>query len=253
MVNNDVDHYEVLGVASTADVAEIRRAWIGAARELHPDQRRSAANTRAGVDPDEGIRLVNEAWRILGDSDRRAAYDRDRSRARRTAAAAAEREARRGVDETSVGTPPSSGDTWQGIEVRSPIVAVVLRTLPWLLAAGLGVGIFVGTAVAGRPAQETEPTFGATPDCVRVAEDAIRNVPCQWDGATVVDQQLRAADSLVCEDDTATLAVVLPDGVVLVASSPETPAAHVLEAGASEVVCLISYERYMAGADAAAG
>lgn len=248
-MNSDVDHYEVLGVASTADVAEIRRAWIRAARELHPDQRRSAANTRAGVDPDEGIRLVNEAWRILGDSDRRAAYDRDRSRARRDVAAAAERAARREDDETRVGTPPSNGDTWQGIQVRSPIVAAVLRTLPWLLAAGLGVGIFVGSALAGRPAEETEATFDMTPDCVRTADDGIRNVPCQWDDAAVIDQQLRAADSLVCDDDAATLAVVLPDGVVLVAPSPETPADHVLSSGATEVLCLITYEHYVARAE----
>lgn len=60
--------YEVLGVAVTASDAEIRRAYVALARRFHPD-------TNPGGE--ERMRAVNEAWAVLGDRRRRAAFDRD--------------------------------------------------------------------------------------------------------------------------------------------------------------------------------
>ncbi len=69
-------HYDVLEVAPTASAREVRQAYLAQARRHHPD--------RAGVDDpgalaahDDAMRAVNEAWRVLGDPERRRAYDRD--------------------------------------------------------------------------------------------------------------------------------------------------------------------------------
>lgn len=60
-------HYEVLGVASGARTPEIRAAYLAVARRHHPDR---------GGDPDL-MRRATQAWAVLGDPDRRAAYDRE--------------------------------------------------------------------------------------------------------------------------------------------------------------------------------
>ena len=59
------DHYTVLGVERSADRTSIRRAYRIRAREAHPD---------FGGD-EQAMARVNEAWRVLGDPERRAAYD----------------------------------------------------------------------------------------------------------------------------------------------------------------------------------
>lgn len=61
--------YAVLGVASSATDTEVRRAYVALARRFHPD---------ANPGGEERMRHVNEAWAILGDRDRRAAFDRAR-------------------------------------------------------------------------------------------------------------------------------------------------------------------------------
>jgi hypothetical protein len=65
-----VNPYTVLGVAATATDAEIRRAYVALARRFHPD---------ANPGGEERMRSVNEAWAILGDRERRAAFDRGRT------------------------------------------------------------------------------------------------------------------------------------------------------------------------------
>jgi hypothetical protein len=62
-----VNPYEVLGVVRTATDAEIRHAYVALARRFHPD---------ANPGGEERMRLVNEAWAVLGDRTRRAEYDR---------------------------------------------------------------------------------------------------------------------------------------------------------------------------------
>ena len=59
--------YDVLGVEPGASDAEIRRAYLALARRFHPD-----ANPGA----EDRMRAINEAWAILGDRGRRAAWDR---------------------------------------------------------------------------------------------------------------------------------------------------------------------------------
>ena len=60
-------HYDVLGVSRRASQEEIRAAYRRAAREAHPDRHGDASAARMAA--------VNEAWRVLGDADRRRRYD----------------------------------------------------------------------------------------------------------------------------------------------------------------------------------
>lgn len=74
------DHYRTLGIAPSATQAEIRAAYLGLMRRHHPDLRPDDA---AAADVARG---VNAAFEILGDSARRAVYDRQRVAARNQAA-----------------------------------------------------------------------------------------------------------------------------------------------------------------------
>ena len=64
------DHYRALGVSPTVSTAEIRSAYLRLMRRYHPDRRPGDAHATAMA------QAANAAWSVLGDSRRRAAYDR---------------------------------------------------------------------------------------------------------------------------------------------------------------------------------
>jgi curved DNA-binding protein CbpA len=68
----DLDHYRLLGVARGASREEIGRAWRRRARTEHPDRRPGQAGDEAAG----RFRALAEAYRVLSDPARRAAYDR---------------------------------------------------------------------------------------------------------------------------------------------------------------------------------
>jgi molecular chaperone DnaJ len=64
------DPYEVLGVARDAGEAEVKKAFRGLARELHPDV------NKHDPEAEEKFKEAAEAYEILSDAERRATYDR---------------------------------------------------------------------------------------------------------------------------------------------------------------------------------
>ncbi|WP_167852142.1 DnaJ domain-containing protein [Hymenobacter elongatus] len=63
------NHYQVLGVSTTADAQEIKLAYKRLAIQFHPDKH--GGDTRF----EEQFKAVSAAYRVLGDANRRAAYD----------------------------------------------------------------------------------------------------------------------------------------------------------------------------------
>ena len=63
------DYYEVLGVSKNASEAELKKAYRRAAQKHHPDRNPDNAGSEAK------FKECKEAWEVLGDSQKRAAYD----------------------------------------------------------------------------------------------------------------------------------------------------------------------------------
>lgn len=69
-----VNHYEALGVPVGTGAAEIRQAYLGAARRHHPDYH-AGADERTRAHHALRMQAVNQAWTVLGDPVARERYD----------------------------------------------------------------------------------------------------------------------------------------------------------------------------------
>ena len=65
----DRDYYEILGVPRTASQDELKQAFRRLARQHHPD-------VNNAPEAEERFKELNEAYAVLSDDDKRAAYDR---------------------------------------------------------------------------------------------------------------------------------------------------------------------------------
>lgn len=63
------DYYEILGISRGASSDDIRRAFRNLAKEYHPDVNKSP-------EAEAKFKEINEAYAVLSDDERRAAYDR---------------------------------------------------------------------------------------------------------------------------------------------------------------------------------
>jgi molecular chaperone DnaJ len=63
------DYYEILGVPRNASADDLKAAFRRLALQYHPDRNKAP-------EAEERFKEVNEAYAVLSDSDKRAAYDR---------------------------------------------------------------------------------------------------------------------------------------------------------------------------------
>lgn len=63
------DYYELLGIQKGADEKEIKRAYKKLAMKYHPDR------TKGDKEKEEKFKEIQQAYEILSDSEKRAAYD----------------------------------------------------------------------------------------------------------------------------------------------------------------------------------
>ncbi len=64
------DYYDVLGASKGASAEELKKAYRTKAKELHPDRNTDNPNAEAQ------FKEINEAYDVLKDADKKAAYDR---------------------------------------------------------------------------------------------------------------------------------------------------------------------------------
>lgn len=66
-----VNYYELLGIDSKAGSQEVKQAYLNQVKRWHPDK-----NPDRTAEAEEKTKVLNQAYHILGDAERRKNYDR---------------------------------------------------------------------------------------------------------------------------------------------------------------------------------
>ena len=166
-------HYDVLGVTARATNDELRQAYRERARVLHPDRLRAAGRPETDALGD-GMRELNEAWRVLRDPGRRRAYDRSLWP---------------GPDPEPVVDVEDDDEAGPTVHDGAPLV----RNLPWVVILAVLAAIFVFTALARSPQDPVEREVDITAgECVVVQPGVgASETSCTATGARQVVSTLR--------------------------------------------------------------
>jgi curved DNA-binding protein CbpA len=178
-------HYDVLGVRPDATAEELRRAYLERARVLHPD------TATAGLDEADAVRHamqdLNEAWQVLRDPHRRAAYDESLRQQAQPADARSASAGHSDFDRPFARRPAEPGD----------LTVAVVRAAPWIAVLVVLAVIFVFTAFAKDDRGDHADIVGS---CVTASGGRAVEVPCNQpnDGmvVSVVTRQSRCQEGL---------------------------------------------------------
>lgn len=66
-----IDYYDLLGIDPKAGAEEIKQAYLNKVKAWHPDK-----NPDRTAEAEEKTKILNQAYHILGDAERRKNYDR---------------------------------------------------------------------------------------------------------------------------------------------------------------------------------
>lgn len=169
-------HYDTLGIKPSSTTPEIRKAYLRRARALHPDR-------QLGRPPDEArkaeqaMQLVNVAWNVLSDPEKKAAYD-DGLRPRSAQTTSRPSPAR------PQPTSSSEHQTTHSIDVEPGDGSVsVWASIPVLLLLGLALGILIVTAFANNDPVDNRPVIQSSTeldvgDCFTLVADTPRERSC---------------------------------------------------------------------------
>lgn len=220
-------HYDTLGVSPTASTEDIRRAYHAKARRWHPDHAATASAADAGR-AEDAMRRINEAWRVLGDPQRRRDYDR-RLNGAATATApgsgawAAGSGASTRIDPRLLDPEYLAARRDQHFREIDRRHAVVLRMIPLVGFVALLVAIVIVTAYARPRFSETDPpttvpgpSIGVVAGtCVRIGSGpSLLPVPCQGVRDGVVVGARRDEPEARCPAQTVR-EVALPNGAIV--------------------------------------
>jgi hypothetical protein len=151
VVTHPDSHYRALGVAPEATTVQARKAWIAAARKVHPDQLGNVS-VAARAAADEKMLAVNEAWRVLSNEQLRREYDRTLAKETRVVVA---RQSQQQAEERR--PPQGSGEESLQFLVRSRRAAQLIRAIPWLLGLVFVLGLLILTAQGTGQREEQSP------------------------------------------------------------------------------------------------
>lgn len=166
-------HYEVLGLTSEATDDQVRDAYRRLARAHHPDR------ARATGAPADSMPAINEAYRVLGDPGRRAAYDSS-LRGDRAGRPPSPSSGAADVHAASAGRPTG----------RRPDLLPPAR-VPWRGLITAGVLVIVGVFVLGQFTETRDPPppngILRPGECVEIlANNDVREVSCTGSDDVVV-------------------------------------------------------------------